>query len=152
MWWLLLCSWSHLDRFSKLKWSVIATVLHHHSRWLGQKTRPKCKTKTSRCSLFPALWAVCLASLIVLIGSLTDPRNHISFCLSSYYENLRDSRECDPWLRQFYLTVLSDWARKLAPNVVLQPNERDMWELLDEPGWLFFTRWLSSRFKITLAG
>ena len=37
--------------------------------WLGQKTRPKCNTKTNRCSLFPALWAVCLASLIVLIGS-----------------------------------------------------------------------------------
>ena len=32
------------------------------------------------------------------------------------------------------LPHLSDWARKLAPNVVLQPNERDMWELLDEPG------------------
>ena len=58
----------------------------------------------------------------------------------------------DPWLRQFSFTILSDWARKRAPNVVLQLNKRDMWELLDEPGWLCFTWWLSSRFKISLAG
>ena len=38
---------------SKLKWSLIATVLPHHPLWLGQKTCPKCNTKTSRCSLFP---------------------------------------------------------------------------------------------------
>ena len=76
MWWSLLCSWGHFNWVSKLKWSVIATVLPHHPQW----------------------------------------------------------------------------ARKLAPNIVLQPNERDMWELLDELGWLCFTRWLSTRFKISLAG
>ena len=54
---------------SKWKWSLIATVLPLYPLWLGQKTRPKCNTKTNRCLLFPALWAVCLASLIVLIGS-----------------------------------------------------------------------------------
>ena len=36
-----------------MKWSLIATVLPYHPLWLGQKTCPKCNTKSSRCSLFP---------------------------------------------------------------------------------------------------
>ena len=37
-----------------MKWSLIATILPHHPLWLGEKTCPKCNTKTNRCSLFPS--------------------------------------------------------------------------------------------------